>query len=90
MEVRFTDTALCDLNWWKENGDASSKRKISQLLKEISEHPTEGTGKPKLLSGDLAGCWSRRINQRDRIVYEIYQQEIIVMVLSMRGHYSDK
>lgn len=90
MELKFTETAQRDLKWWRENGDASSKRKISNLLKEISEHPTTGTGKPKQLSGDLAGCWSHRINQKDRIVYEIQQEAILIMVLSMRGHYSDK
>ena len=90
MELKFTETAQRDVEWWRAFGDAASKRKISRLLTEISEHPTTGTGKPKQLSGDLAGCWSRRINQKDRIVYEIQQEAILVMVLSMRGHYLDK
>ncbi|MBR0178041.1 MAG: Txe/YoeB family addiction module toxin [Bacteroidales bacterium] len=90
MELKFTETAQRDLEWWREYGDVSSKRKISRLLTEISEHPTTGTGRPELLTGDMAGCWSRRINHKDRIVYEIRQEAIFVMVLSMRGHYSDK
>ena len=90
MELKFTETAQRDLEWWREYGDVSSKQKISRILTEISERLTTSMGKPKLLTGDLARCWSRRINQKDRIVYEIQQETILVMVLSMRGHYSDK
>jgi len=38
---------------------------------ELAEHPREGTGKPEMLKGDLAGYWSRRINREHRLVYSI-------------------
>jgi len=55
------------------------------LLEEISEHPFTGTGKPEALKHDLAGKWSRRINQEHRLIYEVKDNEIIVV--SLKGHY---
>ena len=87
MELKFTPDAKKDLGWWKQHGDAASKRKIQQLLTEMEEHPRTGTGKPELLSGDLSGVWSRRINQEHRILYEIHDKVLLVLVLSMKYHY---
>ena len=88
MELKFTPEALVDRDWWKQNGDDATKRKIKQLLEELENHPRTGTGKPELLSRDLKGVWSRRINKKDRILYEIHDDIVVVLVLSMRGHYS--
>ena len=87
MELKFTPDAKKDLEWWMQHGDAASKRKIQQLLTEMEEHPRTGTGKPELLSGDLSGVWSRRINQEHRILYEIHDKVLLVLVLSMKYHY---
>lgn len=63
-------------------------KKINDLLKEIQRTPFQGTGSPEALRGDLSGKWSRRINQKDRLVYEVTDATIIV--LQCKGHYSDK
>jgi len=55
------------------------------LLEEISEHPFTGTGKPEALKHDLAGKWSRRINQEHRLIYEVNDNEI--KIVSLMGHY---
>jgi toxin YoeB len=49
------------------------------------EHPFEGTGKPELLKHNLSGCWSRRINQKDRLIYEVMEDSVHIQ--SARGHY---
>lgn len=54
------------------------------------EHPHTGTGHPEQLSGDLSGKWSRRITKRHRLIYEIHDNEVVVIVISSYGHYSDK
>lgn len=90
MELKFTPDVKKDLEWWKQHGDAASKRKIQQLLTEMEEHPRTGTGKPELLSGDLSGVWSRRINQEHRILYEIHDKILVVLVLSMKYHYKKR
>lgn len=63
-------------------------KKINDLLKEIQRTPFQGNGSPEALRGDLSGKWSRRINQKDRLVYEVTDETIIV--LQCKGHYSDK
>ena len=55
------------------------------LLEEISEHPFTGTGKPEALKHDLAGKWSRRINQEHRLIHEVKDEE--VKIVSLKGHY---
>ena len=87
MELRFTPEAKKDRDWWKQHGDEATKRKIKQMLTELEQHPRTGTGKPELLSGDMSGIWSRRINKKDRILYEIHDKIVTVYVISMRGHY---
>lgn len=65
-------------------------QKALKLIAELRDHPRTGTGKPKPLSGDRAGQWSRRITQRHRLVYEIRDTEVVVLVLTAYGHYEDK
>lgn len=65
-------------------------QKALKLIAELRDHPRTGTGKPEPLSGDRAGQWSRRITQRHRLVYEIHDTEVVVLVLTAYGHYEDK
>ena len=64
--------------------------KFLSLIDELRNHPTTGTGKPKQLSGDRAGQWSRRITDKHRLVYTINDNEITVLVLTAYGHYDNK
>ncbi len=84
MKVSFTDSAWTDYLYWQEN-DRKLLKRINNLIKEISRTPYEGTGKPEALRFQLQGCWSRRINQEHRIVYEIVSDEL--RIISCRFHY---
>ena len=64
--------------------------KALSLIGELYEHPRTGTGKPEPLSGDRSGQWSRRISKKHRLVYEIQDTNVIVLVLTAYGHYGDK
>jgi toxin YoeB len=70
-----------DLAFWKSN--KAILKRITQLIVSIQETPFEGIGKPELLRYQLSGCWSRRINQEHRLVYEIKGGKILIH--SMRG-----
>ena len=70
--------------------DPSAFRKAVKLLNDLMEHPTTGTGHPHPLSGDRTGQWSRSITKKHRLVYQINECEVIVLVLSAYGHYDDK
>ena len=64
--------------------------KAQALIDELRAHPRTGTGHPEQLSGDRAGQWSRRITKKHRLIYEIHDMEVVVLVLSAYGHYDDK
>jgi len=77
--------AKADLDFWIKSGNKPVLKKIAQLLESVSTTPYEGIGKPEPLKYSLMGCWSRRIDQEHRIVYEVHSDKIIV--LSLKGHY---
>ena len=73
-----------------KSGRASDIKKIELLFLELSEEPRNGTGKPERLKNFEGEIWSRRINQKDRLVYEIFEDEILVNIIRALGHYEDK
>ncbi len=84
MNVTFTPTALDDLRYWIKTDKRQAER-ILALLEEVRRTPFEGTGKPEPLRFQLAGCWSRRIDREHRLVYQVEEKEIVVIVC--RYHY---
>jgi toxin YoeB len=64
--------------------------KALQLISELYETPRVGTGHPEPLKGTINERWSRRISRKHRLVYEIHDTEVIVLVLAAYGHYEDK
>jgi len=85
MEIEYTLEAQDDIEYWKEKGSAAILKKITQLIENISETPFSGIGKPEALKHEFSGCWSRRIDRKNRIIYEVSGNTIYI--LSMRGHY---
>lgn len=83
----FTDNGWKDYVFWQTE-DKKTLKRINELLKDIERNGNAGIGKPEPLSGDLSGFWSRRINDKDRLVYRIYGEEI--QILACRYHYGDK
>jgi toxin YoeB len=69
-----------------EKKDPKTFRKITQLIQDIDRSPFGGIGKPEPLKHELAGFWSRRINSRDRLIYQISVQNEIV-IAACKGHY---
>ena len=70
--------------------EPASFRKAVKLLNEIADHPKTGTGHPEQLKGDRNGQWSRTITKKHRLIYEIFETEVYIDVLSAYGHYDDK
>jgi len=87
--VEIKEQALADLQHLLKN-EPKAYQKALTLIAELYEHPRTGTGKPEPLSGDRTGQWSRRITKKHRLVYEIRDMEVIVIVLTAYGHYNDK
>lgn len=90
FRVEVTGRAKKHLEKHYRSGSKTTIRKIEVLLKELEEHPYSGTGKPEQLKHGLSGYWSRRINQKDRMVYSVEEDIVTVEVVSAMGHYGEK
>ena len=88
-KIIFAAQAKEDIAKLKRN-EPSAHKKAIQLLNELMDHPKTGTGHPEQLKGDRSGQWSRQITKKHRLVYEIHDDVIEVLVLSSYGHYGDK
>lgn len=66
--------------------DKKLHKALCRILKEMMRgDPTEGTGKPEQLKHDLSGFWSRRLSQRDRLIYQFNDEYIYIFAIG--GHY---
>ena len=84
MKISFLEDAWADYLYW-QNQDKKTLKRINQLIKDIQRNPFDGIGKPEPLKFDFSGLWSRRINQEHRLIYEVKDQEVIIV--QCRYHY---
>jgi toxin YoeB len=80
----FDSAAFEDLAWWVEQERGQALRVI-RLIRETQRDPFSGLGKPEPLKHELSGCWSRRITQEHRLVYQVEPDRI--RILACRYHY---
>jgi toxin YoeB len=85
--INILKNANDDLNWFRKN-DKTSYVKIFDLIREIMVDPRKGTGKPERLKYFEKEVYSRRVNQKDRLIYTVYESIKTVDISSCRGHYS--
>lgn len=85
MIKAWTDDAWEDYLWW-QGQDRKTLRRINQLVRDIERDPFGGIGKPEPLRHEYSGLWSRRIDQANRLVYEIANDTIVIY--SCRDHYA--
>jgi toxin YoeB len=83
VRIVFTTHGWEDYTSW--TGDRKVLSRINRLITEAARDPAVGAGKPERLRGDLAGCWSRRIDQEHRLVYTVQDEDLVV--LQARYHY---
>ena len=86
--VKLSDRAELDIVKLRKSGDKQVIIKLNKLLDELREHPETGTGKPERLK--YVNKWSRRINSKHRLIYEIFEEIVSVEVIQAYGHYDDK
>jgi toxin YoeB len=72
---------------WLMRHDLHALNKVNHLIEAILEAPTSGLGKPEPLKDGEGRLWSRRIDQKNRLIYKIDQENILL--LHCRGHYKD-
>ena len=87
--VDYTQEAIEDLKRLQKN-EPKIFDKACRFIAELAEHPKIGLGHPEPLKGKPEGRWSRELTKKHRLVYRIYETDVVVLVLSAYGHYNDK
>lgn len=82
--LEFDRDALEDLTWWVQQ-DRKKALRVLRLIEETQRNPFGGIGKPEPLKHELAGCWSKRIDEEHRLVYQVLDDKI--RILACRYHY---
>ena len=84
MRKFWSDEAWEDYLDWQMQ-DKKTLRRINLLIKDAERNPYTGLGKPEPLRGDLSGFWSRRIDEKNRLVYRVSSD--FLEIASCKGHY---
>jgi toxin YoeB len=84
FEILYTKTALKDIPKLKA---AHLDQKAKQLISIIKENPYQTPPSYEKLVGDLEGTYSRRINIQHRLVYEVFEKEKKIKIISLWSHY---
>ncbi|MCL1852360.1 MAG: Txe/YoeB family addiction module toxin [Peptococcaceae bacterium] len=82
----WSDKAWEDYLYW-QGQDRKTLRRINQLLKDIDHNAFDGIGKPEPLKHERQGYWSRRIDDANRLIYRIVNNQI--EIAQCRAHYDD-
>ena len=86
MKKTWSDIAWEDYLYWQTQ-DRKTLKKINRLIKDIDRSPYEGIGKPEKLKYDYQDCWSRRIDEYNRLVYFVENDTIEILIC--RSHYDE-
>ncbi|MGR3178600.1 MAG: Txe/YoeB family addiction module toxin [Candidatus Anammoxibacter sp.] len=84
MKLIFSENAWKDYLYWQRT-DKKILKRVNDLIKDIQRNKHKGIGKPEQLRHNLAGYWSRRINNEHRLTYKIKNDKI--MIAQLRYHY---
>lgn len=85
MKVLWEERAWADYPYWQMQ-DRKTLKRINELVKDMQRDAFHGIGKPEPPRGSLLGYWSRRIDDTNRIVYDVIED--VLRVIACRGHYS--
>ena len=88
FQIQFQNRALQDVIKITKSGNKSDINKLNSILDELKITPYSGIGHPEPLKHQLSGYWSRRLDQKDRIIYQVIEYpEGAVVIVSALGHY---
>jgi len=80
----WTNSAWSDYVYWQRQ-DKKTLKRINTLIKDALRNPEDGIGKPEVLRENLSGCWSRRIDYVNRLVYAVEKDQLVI--ITCRYHY---
>jgi len=86
--IAFNQRSFSEYEKLRQKNKTLHKKLVKILVEMQRENPWEGTGKPELLKGNYAGLWSRRLTEKDRIIYRF--DDKMIYIFAIGGHYDDK
>jgi toxin YoeB len=89
-KIAISDRAKTHLSEWEKSGQLIALKKIERIFIELSNTPFTGIGSPEPLKYNLTEFWSRQIDKKNRIIYQVNDEEVTVFIVSAKGHYGDK
>lgn len=87
MDIIFSKNAFEEYLYWQKE-DKKILKRINDLIEDIRRNGNSGIGKPEALKGNYQGFYSRRIDEKNRLVYRVEQSHVII--ISCKSHYGDK
>ena len=87
MNIFWQENAWFEYLYWQTQ-DKKTLRRINNLLNDIERNGYNCIGKPEPLKGDLAGWWSARIDEKNRLLFKIDGE--ILEIYQCGTHYGDK
>lgn len=86
-EIIWSEDAWSDYLYWQSQ-DRRTLKRVNALIKDIERNgPLTGIGKPESLTGNLRGEYSRRIDEKNRLVYHMLDGRLYIV--SCRTHYGE-
>ena len=73
-----------------EEVQSATQEEIPEIYHELMDHPRTGLGHPEALKGGSDVTYSRHITAHDRIIYDIYDNVLVILIIEVEGHYNDK
>lgn len=86
--IVFNNRSFEEYEKLRQKNKALHKKLLKILVEMQRGNPKEGTGKPELLKRNYAGLWSRRLSDKDRIVYRF--DDKMIYIFAIGGHYDDR
>ena len=87
MKISFSIQAWEEYLYFQSQ-DKKTLKKINELIKDIERNGVlSGIDKPEKLTNNLTGLYSRRINDKDRLVYKL--ENDFIVILQCKEHYGD-
>ena len=85
LNIEFKGDSWGEYLYWQKQ-DKKTLKRINKLISETIRAPFSGLGNPEPLQHQLSGYWSRRINEKDRLVYAVFEDRI--EIIQLRFHYN--
>lgn len=90
FRIEIEPSAELEIKFHLKSGNKAIIKKLEKIILELTETPYFGIGNPEALKNNLSGYWSRRLSQKDRLIYRVDEDVVTVFVIAALGHYSDK